>query len=60
MVAAALRERDVLVFFPWRAGPAYEHATPALSWLTGLGLQYTPLAGTEEKKNDLASSAAQR
>ena len=54
LVAAALRERDVLVFFPWRADSAYEHATPALSWLTGLGLQYTPLAGTEEKKNDLA------
>jgi ATP-dependent helicase/nuclease subunit B len=54
LVAAALGKRDVLVFFPWRAGPAYEHATPALSWLTGLGLQYTPLAVTGEKKNDLA------
>src|SRR5712691_6307708 len=29
LVAAALRERDVLVFFPWRSGPAYEHAVPA-------------------------------
>jgi len=54
LIAAALRERDVLVFFPWRAGLAYEYATPTLTWLTGLGLQYTPLTVTERQDNALA------
>ena len=53
LIAAALKERDVLAFFPWRAGAAYEYATPALTWLTGLGLQYTPLAVTERQENTL-------
>src|SRR5713101_5037248 len=53
LIAAALKERDVLAFFPWRAGVAYEYATPALTSLTGLGLQYTPLAVTEKQENSL-------
>jgi RecB family exonuclease/superfamily I DNA/RNA helicase len=53
LVAAALQERDVLAFFPWRAGPAYEYATPTLTWLTSLGLQYTPLAVTHTRASDL-------
>ncbi|MBI3302353.1 MAG: hypothetical protein HYZ72_09815, partial [Deltaproteobacteria bacterium] len=53
LVAAAVKERDVLAFFPWRAGSAYEYATPTLTWLTSLGLQYTPLAVTEARESDL-------
>jgi ATP-dependent helicase/nuclease subunit B len=53
LIAAALKERDVLAFFPWRAGAAYEYATPTLTWLTGLGLHYTPLAVTERQENSL-------
>ncbi len=44
LIAAALQDRDGLVFFPWRAGNAYAHAAPTLSWLRSLGLTYTPLA----------------
>jgi ATP-dependent helicase/nuclease subunit B len=54
LLAAAFQERDVLVFFSWREGAAYEHATPTLTWLTGLGLQYTPLAGIPGPESDLA------
>ncbi|MGH7966567.1 MAG: hypothetical protein ACRERD_32855, partial [Candidatus Binatia bacterium] len=54
VIAAALRERDVLAFFPWRAGSAYEYATPALAWLTSLGLRSTPLFVRERPQTDLA------
>ena len=40
----AFRERDTLVFLPWRSGSAYEAVTPTLSWLSGLGFQSSPLA----------------
>src|SRR5215813_3938689 len=53
LIAAALKERDVLAFFPWRAGVAYEYATSTLTWLTGLGLQYTPLTAIERQENSL-------
>ena len=53
LIAAALKGRDVLAFFPWRAGSAYEYATPTLTWLTSLGLQYTPLAVKKEQESDL-------
>ncbi len=43
LIAAALQDRDGLVFFPWRTGNAYAYATPTLSWLRSLGLVYTPL-----------------
>ena len=49
-VAAALQDRDGLVFFPWRAGQAYASATPTLSWLRSLGLTYTPLARAAESE----------
>jgi ATP-dependent helicase/DNAse subunit B len=58
MIAAALKGCDVLVFFPWRAGAAYEYATPTLTWLTNLGLQYTPLTVTETRRNALAEVQA--
>ncbi|HEV8717065.1 MAG TPA: PD-(D/E)XK nuclease family protein [Candidatus Binatia bacterium] len=53
LIAAGHKERDILAFFPWRAGSAYEYATPALTWLRSLGLQYTPLAVTEGQENAL-------
>src|SRR5262249_58282994 len=52
--AAGPEKRDMLAFFPGRAGWAYEYATPALTWLRGLGLQYTPLAVTDGQDNALA------
>ncbi|HKA53779.1 MAG TPA: PD-(D/E)XK nuclease family protein [Candidatus Binatia bacterium] len=54
LIAAGHEKRDMLAFFPWRAGSAYEYATPALTWLRGLGLQYTPLAVTDGQDNALA------
>ena len=66
LVAAAMHkrgdssDRDVLVFFPWRDGRAYESATPSLSWLRSLGLQYTPLTPAAEYRGsqfDKASAA---
>lgn len=50
LIAAALQDRDGLVFFPWRAGQAYAYATPTLSWLRSLGLTYTPLARAAESE----------
>lgn len=54
LIGAALGACDTFVFFPWRAGAAYEYATPTLTWLTNLGLQYTPLTATPETENNLA------
>lgn len=54
LIAAALQERDVLVFFPWREGAAYEHATPTLTWFTSLGFHYTRLARPRGCSSDLA------
>lgn len=54
LIAVTLRGRDVLAFFPWHAGAAYEHATSTLAWLTGLGLQSTPLFARDKPQNDLA------
>lgn len=48
LIVAALQDRDGLVFFPWRAGNAYAHATPTLSWLRSLGFTSTPLARSAE------------
>lgn len=48
LIAAALQDRDGLVFFPWRAGNAYAYATPTLSWLRSLGLAYSPLTRSAE------------
>jgi len=53
LIAAAVKERDVLAFFPWRAGSACEYATPTLPWLTSLGLQYTRLTPPERHENAL-------
>lgn len=54
VVEAAIQDRDALVFFPWRAGPAYEYATPTLGWLTSLGFQQSLLSDPGEKENNLA------
>ena len=51
VVEMAVRDRDTLVFFPWRSGAAYEAATAALGWLTSLGFYRTTLSaeGTSQK-----------
>lgn len=54
VVETAIRDRDALVFFPWRAGPAYEYATPTLGWLTSLGFQQSSLSDSGKKENNLA------
>jgi len=53
LIEAAIRERNALVFFPWRTGPAYDYATPTLGWLTSLGFQQSPLTATETKTDNL-------
>lgn len=54
LVAASVRSRDTLVFFPWRAGEAYVHAASTLTWLTNLGFQVTPLVGEPVQENNLS------
>ena len=51
VVEMAVRDRDTLVFFPWRPGGAYEAATASLGWLTSLGFHRTTLSaeGTSQK-----------
>ena len=49
-------DRDVLVFFSWRAGSAYESATPSLNWLRSLGLQYTPLTPAAEYRGSQSAA----
>jgi ATP-dependent helicase/DNAse subunit B len=53
-IAAAVAERDALVFFPWRPGNAYECATPTLTWLTNMGFQTASLEGGHKKEENLA------
>ncbi|MCS6926030.1 MAG: exodeoxyribonuclease V subunit gamma [Candidatus Binatia bacterium] len=53
LIAAGLQERDVLVFFPWREGAAYEYATPTLTWFTSLGFHYTRLPRPQGHGSDL-------
>ena len=50
-------EQDGLIFLPWRPGSAYESVTPVLTWLMGLGFQYTSLAHSETLPRDLARVA---
>src|SRR5262249_32939974 len=50
---AALRECEALAFFPWRAGTAYEYATPTLTWLTSLGFQSSSLTTAQAEENKL-------
>ena len=52
-------DRDVLVFFPWRDGSAYESATPSLNWLRSLGLQYTPLTPAAEYRGRPSANPSQ-
>ncbi len=54
LLAAAWQARDVLVFFCWREGPAYEYATPTLTWFMSLGFHYTHLTGSQRHGSDLA------
>lgn len=53
VVETAIAERDALVFFPWRAGIAYEYAAPTLGWLTSLGFHQSSLSDPVEKKTNL-------
>lgn len=59
VVAAAVKERDTLVFFPWREGAAYEAATASLGWMTGLGFQQTHLQTTSSANAQLQRLPAQ-
>ena len=63
LIQAAVHEdfsRDVLVFFPWRSGAAYEYATPTLNWLRSLGLQYTPLSSSASQRTSALSRVHSR
>ncbi len=59
VVAAAVKERDTLVFFPWREGAAYEVATASLGWMAGLGFQQTHLRATPSANSQLQRLPAQ-
>jgi ATP-dependent helicase/DNAse subunit B len=54
LIAAAVADRDALVFFPWRPGNAYECATPTLTWFTNIGFQTVPLEGGHKNEGNLA------
>ena len=53
LVEAAVRDRDTLIFFPWREGAAYEAATTSLGWLTSLGFHRTTLSAAETRPTSL-------
>ncbi len=53
LISAATHLRDALVFFPWRAGEAYVHALPTLTWFTSLGFQRIPLVAASEHESNL-------
>jgi len=53
LVEAIVKERDALVFYPWRSGSAYENATPLLGWFASLGCHYTALSTVTTKQNNL-------
>ncbi len=53
-IATAVRDRDTLVFFPWRAGNAYACAAQTLTWLTNLGFQRVTLQTHAEHENLLS------
>ena len=38
-----LREKETLIFFPWREGGAFDYALPSLTWLKSLGCEHIPL-----------------
>ncbi|MGE0683377.1 MAG: PD-(D/E)XK nuclease family protein, partial [Candidatus Binatia bacterium] len=54
LIAAAVADRDALVFFPWRPGNAYECTTPTLTWLANMGFQTIPLERGLNKEENLA------
>jgi len=54
LIAAAVAERDALLFFPWRPGAAYESATATLTWLTTIGFQTIPLKAEQKTEGNLA------
>jgi ATP-dependent helicase/DNAse subunit B len=54
VIETAIPERDTLVFFPWRAGTAYEYTAPTLGWLTSLGFHQSSLSDPVAKKTNLA------
>ncbi len=57
LIEIVFRQRDGLIFLPWRPGSAYESVTPVLTWLMGLGFQYAALAHSETLPRDLARVA---
>ncbi|NOT57854.1 MAG: hypothetical protein HOP18_24895 [Deltaproteobacteria bacterium] len=54
VVETAITERDALIFFPWRAGAAYEYTAPTLGWLTSLGFHQSALSDPVVHKTNLA------
>ena len=59
VVEMTVRDRDTLVFFPWREGIAYEAATASLGWLTSLGFHRTTLSAedTSQTESDAIANA---
>jgi RecB family exonuclease/superfamily I DNA/RNA helicase len=53
-IAAATRDRNALVFFPWRAGEAYAYATPTFTWFMSLGFHSVSLAADSQEHHHLA------
>lgn len=43
LLQSLIQTRDVLVFFPWRRGTAFDYALPSLTWLQRLGCEHVPL-----------------
>jgi len=55
-MAALLQQQQVLLFFPWREGTAFEYALPTLNWLKSLKCEHVALNSTDD--NELAVVAS--
>lgn len=51
LLESLIKTRDVLVFFPWRKGTAFDYALASLTWLQRLGCDHVPLE--TRGKNDV-------
>ena len=47
-IAALLQRRQVLFFFPWREGIAFESALPTLNWLKSLRCEHVALDSADD------------
>lgn len=47
-IAALLQRQQVLFFFPWREGIAFEYALPTLNWLKSLRCEHVALNSTDD------------